>query len=1066
MTIHLRAGAMRLPVPMRRTTPVSLAIALALGGAGLGLAAGTASAAEAGQTAELDEVTVTGTRIRAVTGMDTPTPVAALSTTELEAMTPGNITEALTQLPVFYASPTAENFNVGVNGFFTSPGGGSLNLRGVGSRRTLTLLDGRRVVPASVYGGPDINLFPSELLRRVETVTGGASAAYGTDAVSGVINYILDTDFEGFRGRAQFGTTDRGDADSREYGLSVGHRLGERTHLLLSVEHRKQDAVESFDGRSWYKGCSLVRSPVAGAGGSQDNPLLVPACNLHAINGSFDGIITAAAGAGGPVALPSRMIFGSDGSLTPLQPGSFISSGFAGASEAQVGGGGTDNTSDRVPLSASTDRNNAFAYLDFDLSDRTNLYVQAMYSDQTLRNVNQTGSFYPGGVFQNFTIYAGNPYLGDPAAPGTAANWMQTNGITSFTLGRLGHSSDFGDSHVANKTETVSATAGFRSRLATGGFFNDWTLDGYYQYGVNDLDAVQENGVRVDRIYQAADAVVDPATGRVMCRVTQMSGLMPDCVPINLFGRGQASQAAIDWVTGFDPDIPVSVTPYLPGYDPETYSYVGDEDKHRLVKLKQHVFEFAASGQVAEGWAGPISAAFGAHYRKESVDQKVRASQGNPAADPFFYPAWCNDASLAAATPPQPCLDQVAAGTRPPGNIGVRGVPNGVQTNSIDFQFSKVPFIRGDFDIKEVFAETLVPLVSDAGWMQALNFQGAVRWADYAGSGNIWSYKGGLDAQVTDSFRLRGTYSRDVRAANIGERFDRTGGFANITDRIDPANPVTTGVTIVSGGNPNLDPEKADTYTVGFVFRPVALPGFDVSVDWLQVSLEDAIESLSAQQIADGCYVNGDVDQCAFITRDATQITFINQTQQNLSKAKIKGIDAEIGYARPITLFGGNERFGIRLFASWLDENSRTNSAGVKTDSVGSVTAQLLEWKATAMLNYSNGPFRWNMQARYLDGGLLSTAYNAPNATTGQVTTWNVADNTVGSVTYFDTRVAYEVPVGEGSMELYANVNNLFDRDPPLVLAEFGGLFANGGQYSSGYDVLGRRYSVGVSFRF
>ena len=157
---------------------VALAVVLAM-------AASAATAAEPTADDDLGEVTVTGTRIQQSVGMTTPTPVAALTADEIVAMAPGSLTEAMTQLPQFYASATAENFNSGSNGFFASPGGGSLNLRGVGSRRTLTLLDGRRVVPASVYGGPDINMFPTEMLARVESVTGGASAQYGTDAVSG-----------------------------------------------------------------------------------------------------------------------------------------------------------------------------------------------------------------------------------------------------------------------------------------------------------------------------------------------------------------------------------------------------------------------------------------------------------------------------------------------------------------------------------------------------------------------------------------------------------------------------------------------------------------------------------------------------------------------------------------------------------------------------------------------------------------------------------------------------------------------------------------------------------------
>ena len=221
------------------------------------------------------------------------------------------------------------------------------------------------------------------------------------------------------------------------------------------------------------------------------------------------------------------------------------------------------------------------------------------------------------------------------------------------------------------------------------------------------------------------------------------------------------------------------------------------------------------------------------------------------------------------------------------------------------------------------------------------------------------------------------------------------------------------------------------------------------------------------QEIVDACYVRGDTDQCALITRDAgtNRITFVNQVQQNLSQAKVSGVDAEIGYTRAINLFGGSERFGVRLFASWLNENSRTNSTGVKTDLVGSIPLQLLEWKGSLMLNYMNGPFTWTAQARYLGDGLLSTTYNTPNATTG-VVTYNVADNTIGSVVYFDSRLSYDVPVGVGTMQVFANVNNLLDRDPPLVMGEFGGLYSNGSQYNTAYDVLGRRFTVGVSLKF
>lgn len=237
MSTDSSAGAVRLHSrALSGAAPVALAVALALWGSQPALA----QTAAGEQIAELDEVTVTGTRIRNVTGMDTPTPVAALTADELELLSPTNVAAALAQLPQFSASSTSDNFGGAGGVFFVSPGGGSLNLRGIGTKRTLTLLDSRRVVPATAYGGPDINMFPEQMLRRVEAVTGGASAAYGTDAVSGVVNYILDTGFDGVRIAGQSGISDRGDGENQKYSLALGHRLGERAHLLFSAGYSRQ----------------------------------------------------------------------------------------------------------------------------------------------------------------------------------------------------------------------------------------------------------------------------------------------------------------------------------------------------------------------------------------------------------------------------------------------------------------------------------------------------------------------------------------------------------------------------------------------------------------------------------------------------------------------------------------------------------------------------------------------------------------------------------------------------------------------------------------------------------
>jgi iron complex outermembrane recepter protein len=1031
-----------------RRTQVALAVGLALFTAQVSAAQQNQPAADE-DIEQLEEVTVTGSRIRSVTGMDTPTPVAAITAEELEAMSPTSLTSALVQMPQFANSTTAENFGPG---FFVSPGGGSLNLRGIGSKRTLTLLDGRRMVPASANGGPDINMFPVQMLKRIEAVTGGASAAYGTDAVSGVVNFILDTDFEGLHFTAQNGFSDRSDAGNQMYSMELGHKVGDRAHLLFSAGYSQQDDVLGYAGRDWYQGCGLIANPSVPtgvtAGISPEVPVNVPACNLHSTASTYDGLFTIGTGAAART--------------YELQPdGSAILFNRTVPGSMQPGGGGQNLAMADTQLLPAQNRKNVFAYADYDVNDNLNVFAQGMASWQTLRQIARVGDFLAGPP-QQLTIFRNNAFL-----PSSVATIMDAAGVGSLVMTRNGHPEDWGRGSFANISRTQSATVGFKSTIASEGYFNGWSVDGNLQYGRNKLDAAQEGGIRLDRVYLATDAVLDTTTNTIRCNVTRVSGNAPDCVPLNVFGRGNASPEAVDWIKGYDPGEAVTVSPFI-GFDTsgqptygEPWSYTSDAAKHRLITTTQKLAEITASGNLFEGWAGPISAAVGAHWRKESIDQKVKASaEGNTAADPTYRPVWCNDGNTDAR-----CVAQIARGIRPPGTIGVRGVGANSWQNIVDIQFSNVPFIAGSFDVKELFTETMVPLISGQSWMQDLNLLGSVRWADYAGSGNIWSYKVGLNATITDEWRLRGTFSRDTRAANIAERFDRTGGFtAPLNDFISPlptgwTNP--TAVTTVQGGDPNVAPEEADTYTVGLVYRPEWLPNFSASVDWLQVSLKGAIEQLPAQRVLDLCAA-GDADQCARISRDPTtnMILFVPQTFQNLSKVYLEAVDVEFGYSHAVNWFGGNERLGVRLFGTYLIENSTTNSQGVKTESTGDSAQQLFERKANLSLNYSNGAFSGNLQARYIAGGKLSSLYNLYSPTLDRVN-YNVADNSIGSVFYWDTRIGYELPVAGGNLELFANVNNLLDRDPPLVLG-----LNSSAQIGGGFNTLGRTFVLGVNMKF
>src|SRR5690606_16766994 len=197
---------------------------------------------------------------------------------------------------------------------------------------------------------------------------------------------------------------------------------------------------------------------------------------------------------------------------------------------------------------------------------------------------------------------------------------------------------------------------------------------------------------------------------------------------------------------------------------------------------------------------------------------------------------------------------------------GIRGMPIAWQGTDDRLQFVDLDNFEGSFDVREVFGETLVPLVSGRPAVQQLNASIAARWADYSGSGDIWAYKLGLDWQVNDVLRLRGTASRDVRAARLEERFDRQGQGTSLQD---PAFDNQTFTTFqLRGGNPSVQPEEADTFTIGAIYQPARVEGLSLSVDWYDIEVDGAIDFLGVQEIVDQCWATGADEFCGRITRD------------------------------------------------------------------------------------------------------------------------------------------------------------------------------------------------------
>ena len=330
-------------------------------------------------------------------------------------------------------------------------------------------------------------------------------------------------------------------------------------------------------------------------------------------------------------------------------------------------------------------------------------------------------------------------------------------------------------------------------------------------------------------------------------------------MPLNLFGRGKASAAAVDWVTGFTPGIPVSVNGWLPGRRHAAVQLTSSANKLRVIELEQDVFEISANGDLADGWAGPIAMAFGVAYRDEGFVQYVQAPRGQSDGGP---------------------ADLRPGRRRTIAALGIRGVPGGRREQL--GRSSSSPRCRsacGEFQVKEAFTEFRVPLVSDRDSPQQHGSRPRLPLGRLSRRrAGVGSWKGGFEWAITERSGCASTVSQDVRAANLGERYDRTGGVANVCDSgEDPVcaagAPSRYDVTTVSGGNPAVKPEEAHTKTAGVVFRPGDQQLWNMAIDWYDIDIKDNINLYGVQNVINNCHKLGDIDSCAQIERNGPAST-------------------------------------------------------------------------------------------------------------------------------------------------------------------------------------------------
>ncbi|WP_347302728.1 TonB-dependent receptor [Croceibacterium sp. TMG7-5b_MA50] len=544
---------------------------LATSGALLALAIGLVQPAAAQQTttdsaAPSEPIVVTGSRI-VNSGAEAPTPLTVLSAEDIQNQSPtNNIADFVNQIPALAGSTRPANSRLAISSGLA--GINALNLRALGEIRTLVLLDGRRSVGSTVTGLVDVNTFPQQLVERVEVVTGGASAAYGSDAVAGVVNFVLDKDFTGLRASVDSGMTTRGDGQNYSLQVSAGVPFADgRGHLLLSGEYAHRDGIFSVNprDREWnFGGPRYVVNPAYAAGNAQPYFLLEgPAGTNNALPG---GIINAQVG-GTPNSLRG-VYFGGNGVVGRYNYGTQYGTTTVGGDWALADNG------QNIGIDADDDRRNIFGRLSFEVAPWATVFAEASYNWQE--------SLFNAGpqLMTTRTLSGSNAYL--QQALGAAA----LAGVTSVTLGTTALDLPYRKNN--NRREVQRYAIGAEGTF--GAFGNDAVWDIYAQYGETDAHEQLRDIMNTAAMNLAVDAVAGPG-GTIVCRST-LTNPGNGCQPLNLLGVGVASQGAIDYVLG----------------DP----YRDQELKQTVVGANLSVTPFAT-------WAGDVGIAVGAEYRKEEV---------------------------------------------------------------------------------------------------------------------------------------------------------------------------------------------------------------------------------------------------------------------------------------------------------------------------------------------------------------------------------------------------------------------------------------------------------------
>lgn len=935
------------------------------------------------QEAEVSEIVVTGSRIQRP-NLVSGTPVAVVSPERLEAQGLENVADVLVTLPQFAPSFGASRTQSTFSGVADS-GLNLVNLRNLGTERSLVLINARRAPSGSIEDNAvDLNMIPSANIQRIDVITGGASAIYGADAVSGVVNIITDTDFTGLEVGLSYGEAlKHHDNQNPSAYIRIGKAL-DRGHLGATLQYDYQGLVSCADRYlcaedfAWFPPAAPVRGAAARSG--------VPLGGRFFVDGA-----------------PGSYTF-DNGVLTPFSVALY----------------GYNRNAART-LAIPTERITFAADADYEVVDGVTAFMEFNYGRAKITapfeaHPFQSSSDLVGGVLEP-SIPVDNPFI-----PASLRNLALANGDTEITwwqrfAGLQGRGAD-------NVRDMLRVTGGIRGEMDTlGGFGSDWNYELSYVWGRTTLNGNSRGSISTANLYSALRAEPAPGGG-FRCIDPQARSI--GCVPVNPFDGYDAAETA--WLV----------------------RGTGIRSAYKIGNALAYI-----SGSVFELPAGPLQVALGVESRRIEAYEDYSA--------------------------------EVNAGT--------------VTGNRISDSE------RTKFKTDELFVETKVPLIRDAPFFHEVNVEGAYRWSDGHNVGNYRTWRYGGDWAPIDGLRLRVMKNRAVRAptlgevTGIGETFGQVddpcilyGASSNATLRAncaalgippnyDPPLVVIQNVGGFEGGNPNLEPEVADTLTYGFVFQagrfdwmPSMLRELTISVDRFQIEIDGLINTVGRQNIAQLC-AETPAGQgalfCSQVTRGTDPsvpganyvLTAVNDQYQNIALLEVKGVDLEVNYGFKLgDISSSLEPWGgLNINSVWtfydkasvvpFPGSAPTELLGSAGGDTSNVSQGWIKKQGNTTLTWTVGKFRTAWTARY-----IGKAKSAPASLFGGEDA--VVD--IKSRWYSDVSVRF---AATDKVEAYGGINNVFDKEPPFFPTSQSGTQALD-TVPAYYDIFGRQAYIGVKARF